>query len=593
MAKCNKVLFNIDQSADTTAEEKATARNNIGAASADNIDADSVKVDGTDVKTKQSAKGNPDVSGGSATIFVDSITQNENGEIFATRRAMKLYTGTGSNTDAPMTQKAVSDELAAKAPINSPTLTGTPAAPTATASTDSTQIATTAFVHDAIYNDLKKAADVAGMENDDTHAYSGKAVSMAISSAVSGNADVFIATYSTQSSGTTLSELVTAYNAKKKIYLQMGGLVYPGGADTYEKLIPLTYIEAYPEGNETVISGFFFSDYQDARLNAANAGSTTTFRRNNDGWSYFSTTVKYSETAGTANEATNAGGYIEGGAIATNLAAKMNTNANNAAIGALQNLTGQLIAMPANTSLHDTTEIFSSYTFGFNTEGHVNEPYKLTLGHLWSIYIAQKTESVYARKPLIKVLDDPEYYQNGGAVNFVTVSSNGTNPSMPGNYQILCHRRNSPGWWGICQVPNGYDSNPYCEIDFDVSLTSYESDNTTPYAPMIDGKYPIPYIIEFCATFINASGNTPGGNIAYNDEHKFAVTTISAGVMLGDTQTFAHVRMEGYLQVAPDTNYAVLIGARGGNGQIGEGCNFHIKTNTVRVIMHPHKITLN
>ena len=36
------------------------------------------------------------------------------------------------------------------APLNSPTFTGTPTAPTATAGTSSTQIATTAFVADAI-----------------------------------------------------------------------------------------------------------------------------------------------------------------------------------------------------------------------------------------------------------------------------------------------------------------------------------------------------------------------------------------------------------------------------------------------------------
>lgn len=41
-------------------------------------------------------------------------------------------------------------DLAAKAPLNSPNLTGTPTAPTAAAGTNTTQIATTAFVHDAV-----------------------------------------------------------------------------------------------------------------------------------------------------------------------------------------------------------------------------------------------------------------------------------------------------------------------------------------------------------------------------------------------------------------------------------------------------------
>ena len=41
-----------------------------------------------------------------------------------------------------------------RAPIASPTFTGTPAAPTAGTSTNSTQIATTAFVHSAISSDV-------------------------------------------------------------------------------------------------------------------------------------------------------------------------------------------------------------------------------------------------------------------------------------------------------------------------------------------------------------------------------------------------------------------------------------------------------
>ena len=52
-----------------------------------------------------------------------------------------------SNLDA--TGTAV---LAAKAPLASPNLTGTPTAPTASAGTSTTQIATTAFVGTAITN---------------------------------------------------------------------------------------------------------------------------------------------------------------------------------------------------------------------------------------------------------------------------------------------------------------------------------------------------------------------------------------------------------------------------------------------------------
>lgn len=53
-------------------------------------------------------------------------------------------------TTAKSTANGVSDKLATKANISSPALTGTPTAPTAAAGTNSTQIATTAFVQTAV-----------------------------------------------------------------------------------------------------------------------------------------------------------------------------------------------------------------------------------------------------------------------------------------------------------------------------------------------------------------------------------------------------------------------------------------------------------
>ena len=60
---------------------------------------------------------------------------------------------TATFSDIAITESQVTNlttDLAAKAPINSPNLTGTPTAPTAAAGTNTTQIATTAFVHDAV-----------------------------------------------------------------------------------------------------------------------------------------------------------------------------------------------------------------------------------------------------------------------------------------------------------------------------------------------------------------------------------------------------------------------------------------------------------
>jgi hypothetical protein len=54
----------------------------------------------------------------------------------------------GAEIDTELT--AVSNAIASKADINSPTFTGTPAAPTASAGTNTTQLATTAFVTAAL-----------------------------------------------------------------------------------------------------------------------------------------------------------------------------------------------------------------------------------------------------------------------------------------------------------------------------------------------------------------------------------------------------------------------------------------------------------
>lgn len=63
-----------------------------------------------------------------------------------------IVTSIGSTDTKLPTEKAVKTQLDLKANLASPTLTGTPKAPTATAGTNTTQIATTAFVQTAITN---------------------------------------------------------------------------------------------------------------------------------------------------------------------------------------------------------------------------------------------------------------------------------------------------------------------------------------------------------------------------------------------------------------------------------------------------------
>ena len=68
-------------------------------------------------------------------------------------------------TTVDSTYKIANIDLSGKAPLNSPALTGTPTAPTAAAGTNNTQIATTAFVSNAISTSETGAAKFKGVIN--------------------------------------------------------------------------------------------------------------------------------------------------------------------------------------------------------------------------------------------------------------------------------------------------------------------------------------------------------------------------------------------------------------------------------------------
>lgn len=675
--------FFCSQAARINALESALAERNLGDRTADSLDSQSLKVGGTDVKTRQAAKSNPSASSGSANTFVDTITQNENGELTATRRVMKMYSGIGTNTDAPMTQKAVKDAFDTKAPIASPTFTGIPTAPTASGSTDTTQIATTAFVHDAIENDLKKAADVSGMGNDDTHAYSGEAVSMAISSAVSGNvggflgnmtvaqmnaytnpkmgdnaivtdtgtitvgseqcviltapsevrwttsgswkissagyvrdtqvatnsvlglvktssavggvsfnsnnqmqvngwsdvvftnderllsnADEFIAIYSTQSSGTTMEELITAYNAGKKISVLIGGYI---GSDTYSMKVPLSYVRVQ---NGSIV-GFFFETLVDVVRSSTLAGSMITYWRTSlgqsSGWGSTSGDVHFATTAASAGVADAASDAVLGSNLADMLNSKMLKDASNADSNALTNLMGQL----SRTLLGVTggTEIVTSYPgdSGFDTTGHVNQPYRIKLSAI-ATYMASAlvADGSVATPPRVKVLDSPYYYQNGSASSNVKMHLSSASAST---YYSLGNRQNTNTKWGICNCPDG---GSYVEIDFDISVILTTGDIQFSE---------IPYIMFFCATCHEDDGQAYT-EIPSSDSYIFALANLTVGNISNSLYSYAHVRMCGYIpNVSGITGKAIFVGGCVVNGITGINIAA-VEMKNVKVIVH-------
>jgi hypothetical protein len=86
------------------------------------------------------------------------------GAAAATHASTHGSAGSDPITIAQSQVSNLSTDLSLKAPLASPTLTGTPSAPTASVGTDTTQIATTAFVNAEISNDavLKSLADAKG-----------------------------------------------------------------------------------------------------------------------------------------------------------------------------------------------------------------------------------------------------------------------------------------------------------------------------------------------------------------------------------------------------------------------------------------------
>ena len=88
-------------------------------------------------------------------VFTDTKYNQGNTTTLGTT---KIYTATGQNLDGSINQKVVTDELNKKAPLANANLTGTPTVPTASNSVNTTQIASTAFVH-SVVNEKIAAAD--------------------------------------------------------------------------------------------------------------------------------------------------------------------------------------------------------------------------------------------------------------------------------------------------------------------------------------------------------------------------------------------------------------------------------------------------
>jgi hypothetical protein len=106
-----------------------------------------------------------------ATTAIDGIVRLSSQGTYASLAGNNVITDGQLKTVIDNAAFATQTALDAKAPLASPTLTGTPAAPTATSGTNTTQIATTAFVKTAIDNVVnvieKTYAQLAELKDDE------------------------------------------------------------------------------------------------------------------------------------------------------------------------------------------------------------------------------------------------------------------------------------------------------------------------------------------------------------------------------------------------------------------------------------------
>lgn len=106
------------------------------------------------INKTQQLLGLSDLSGAISTVSTSNLTANRalisNG---SGKIAVSSVTSTQLGYVSGVTS-AIQTQLNNKAALNSPTFTGTPKAPTASAGTNTTQIATTAYVYTAINGHL-------------------------------------------------------------------------------------------------------------------------------------------------------------------------------------------------------------------------------------------------------------------------------------------------------------------------------------------------------------------------------------------------------------------------------------------------------
>jgi len=144
----------------------------------------------------------------------------------------------GAEIDTELT--AVASAIASKANINSPTFTGTPAAPTATSGSNTTQVANTAFVKAAI-DDLGTIGTIAEQDADDVTITGG---------AITGITDLAVADGGTGASTLTGVVIGNGTSAMTAVAPGTSGNVLKSNGTAWTSAAP-TAVEGLGLGGET------------------------------------------------------------------------------------------------------------------------------------------------------------------------------------------------------------------------------------------------------------------------------------------------------------------------------------------------------
>lgn len=233
---------------------------------------ETVKVNGTALSVTSKAV---DVAVPTAT---SDLTNDSNFVVDANYSHITVDSALSSSSTNPVQNKAINTALGLKAPLASPALTGTPTAPTASAGTNTTQVATTAFVATAVANGMANVGGTVYYGTSSTAAGTAAkvaSVSSNMPSTLTAGLMVCV-TFSATNTAASPTLNVNSTGAKAIKYVNNGTLGNLKANGQVVKDVPLLFIY---DGTNWVLTGENYdTTYSTMSQSEATTGTATTGR---------------------------------------------------------------------------------------------------------------------------------------------------------------------------------------------------------------------------------------------------------------------------------------------------------------------------